>query len=494
MGCCWREVIAAPRESSARHKKRVRGLREVTKRAAIALICLAGGLVSSGGTAFAENQPPPGPVRHVVEIDLENHSFDNVLGYWCDANPGRCPDGGMPSAVHLSDGSVVTPSISPDTIPSVDHSVAAQLAGMNIQGGIPQMNGWQKVGACSASTNYACISGYEPSQVPNITTLAQNFAISDRTFSMADSPSWGGHLYAVMASEDGFLGNNPRPARGVTPGRGWGCDSNKVAGWVSPRGTVKRVPSCIPDYRLGLANGGAFRPTPAAYHATIFDELDEAGLSWKIYGAAQSRNVGYMWSICPSVAECLYTAQRRQLVDASQFITDARKGLLPAFSVVTGGSAERSIAASSCHNKLSMTACDNYVGRLVSAVEDGKDWSSTAIFLTWDDCGCFYDQVAPPTLNPDGTQEGPRLPLIIISPYARPGYTDTTPATTAGILTYVEQNFNLSPLSANDLGAYDFSDAFNYAQTPLRPASLSARPLPASARRIAVSSVAGDTS
>lgn len=459
----------------------------------LAVVCLVGAVVATAGTASAIGQPPATPIQHVILINLENHSFDNVLGYWCDANPGRCPDGGMPTSVTLSDGSVVTPTVSPDKIPGVAHSVAAQQAAMNIQQGVPQMNGWQNVNGCSASSNYQCISGYEPSQIPNITTLAQTFAISDRTFSMVDSPSWGGHLYAVMASQDGFTGDNPGPTSGVPAGPGWGCDSDKVARWVSPTGGVQHIPSCIPDYQLGLANGGAFEPTPAAYHATIFDELDSANLSWKIYGAANPGDVGYTWSICPSIAECLYTNQRQQLVDASQFISDANSGGLPAFSVVVGGAADPSIAASSCHNGLSMTACDNYVGQLVSAAETGPEWSSTAIFLTFDDCGCFYDQVAP-SVNPDNTQEGPRLPLIIVSPYARAGYTDTTSATFAGILAYVEHNFNLSPLSPNDLGAYDFSNAFNYAQTPLTPVRLSQRPLPASARHISLSTIARDTS
>src|SRR5215470_7314047 len=83
------------------------------------------------------------PIRHVVIIYLENHSFDNVLGYWCDDHPARCPDGGMPAKVTLSDGATVTPHIMPDTVPSVNHNVASQLAAMNIVGGGPRMNGWE---------------------------------------------------------------------------------------------------------------------------------------------------------------------------------------------------------------------------------------------------------------------------------------------------------------------------------------------------------------
>jgi phospholipase C len=105
------------------------------------------------------------------------------------------------------------------------------------------------------------------------------------------------------------------------------------------------------------------------------------------------------------------------------------------------------------------------------------------VFLTFDDFGGFYDQVPPP-VNPDYTQEGPRSPLIIISPYARPRFTDTMPATFAGILAYTEQTFGLGALGPNDNYAYPFSNAFNYRQVPLRPARMVQRPLPASAKNI----------
>ncbi len=432
------------------------------------------------------------PIQHVIVIDMENHSFDNVLGFWCDANSGRCPDGGMPASVTLSNGAVVTPSVDPDTVPNVQHDVQSQLAAMNITNGVPQMNGWQNItgGGCAASTGYQCISGYTPSQIPNIAGVATAFAISDMFFSMGDSPSWGGHLYAVLGSLDHFTGNNPQPARGVTAHPGWGCDSDKVTPWVSPTtGKTQNIPSCIPDPALGLPNGGAFKPTPAAHEVSILDELQNAGLSWKIYGAADPNDGGYDWAICPSLADCHYTSQTQNLVEASQFITDVSGGNLPAFSLVVAGG--KRLTIDSCHNKFSMTACDNYVGRLVSAAENGPDWSSSAIFLTFDDFGGFYDQV-PPSVNPDSTQQGPRLPLVIISPYAKPGFTDTTATSFAGILAYVEQTFGLAPLTVNDQSAYDFSNAFDYAQTPLKPLRLVQRPLPTSARHISASAIGDD--
>jgi phospholipase C len=306
---------------------------------------------------------------------------------------------------------------------------------------------------------------------------------------MADSPSFGGHLYAVTASLDGFLGNNPVPAPHVLPGPGWGCNSNKIADWASPAGHpkhVKYIPSCVPDYTLSRSNGGAFASTPAQYVPTILDRLSAAKRTWAIYGAptASTTASGYNWNICTLLAECLYTSQAQNVIDAGKFVSSAQAGTLPSFSIVTPGGIAKE-ALSSCHNAYSMTACDNWIGQLVSAIESGPAWRSTAVFITFDDCGCFYDQVPPPK-TPDGTQEGPRVPMIIVSPYAKPHYTDNSAASFAGILAFTEHNFGLTPLSLNDSAAYDFRNAFNYAQSAAKPVHMVTRKLSWAARHIHV--------
>jgi phospholipase C len=437
----------------------------------VAALATAGLLPGVLGAAAPQAPASTVPVKHIVVLYLENHSFDNVLGYWCDQTR-RCV--GMPTSVTLKGGTVVTPGVTPDTVPAVDHSVKAQQTA--VDGG--KMDGWGQISGCGASTGYACISGYQPSGVPNFTALASRFAISDETFSMQDSPSWGGHLYAVMASSDGFTGDNPVPAPGVKAGSGWGCDSQKVATWVSPGGTRQTVPSCVPDRSLGIADGGAFESTPARQAPTIMDRLQAAHLSWTIYGSRYGQ-AGYTWATCPSIAECLYT-QQAHVRESQQFTADARAGSLPNFSLVVPGD---TTTPDSEHNGTSMTAGDNWAGQVASAVMTGPDWKSTALFITYDDCGCFYDQVRPGT-NPDGTAQGPRTPLLIVSPYARPGYTDSTPTTFAGILAYTEQTLGLHSLARDDAGAYGFANAFNYNQAPLAPARTVQRPLPASARHL----------
>jgi len=434
--------------------------------------------------------PQPRPIRHIVVLYLENHTFDDLLGFWCNHNPHRCPDGGMPSSVTLSNRTTVIPAILPDIVPVVSHTVAAQRTAIN-EG---KMDGWQKVTGCAPRTGYACIGGYLPGQVPNLTALAHRFAISDKTFSMAGSPSWGGHLYAVMASLDGFAGGNPFPTPGVPKGPGWGCDSKKITPWKSPRGRSMLVPSCVPDYSLG-PNGGAFSATPVKHAQTIMDRLHAAGLSWRIYGEptpptnGSPIGAGYGWDICPSFAKCLFTRQGANNVPSENFIEDAQSGKLPNFAIVTPGGKD---AKFSEHNGFSMTAGDDWLGQVASAVMRGPQWRSTVLFITYDDCGCFYDHV-PPGVNPDGTRQGPRTPLVIVSPYAKRGYTDRTATTFAGILAYAEHTFRLAPLSVNDRKAYPFSNAFNYRQEPLTPLRMVNRPWPADAYHVDMKQADQDT-
>jgi phospholipase C len=348
---------------------------------------------------------------------------------------------------------------SPDIVPNVWHDVHAQQTA--VDGGA--MDGWGHVRGCHPSpTQYPCLTYYAPGQIPNLTSLAAHFVVSDRTFSMADSPSWGGHVYPAAATLDHFTGDVPVPARGVRPGEGWGCDSNLVAAWVNPRTHRTRMePSCVPARRGTLdprryRYGGAFRSTPVAWVPTIFDRLDAAHRSWKVYATV------YEWSVCPMFAECRYGRQRRNVVPTSDLATDAAAGRLPSLSILLpngpGGHTSQ-------HNFGPMRTGDNWIGKVVNELTHSRDWKSTAVFITYDDCGCFYDHV-PPGKNPDGTAQGIRVPMVIVSPYAKRGYTDSHPATFASILRFAEVAFGLRSLSVNDRRAYDYAYSFNFRARP----------------------------
>jgi phospholipase C len=200
------------------------------------------------------------------------------------------------------------------------------------------------------------------------------------------------------------------------------------------------------------------------------DQADSVGVSWKLY---VDTTTGYGWSICPTFAGCLYTTQASNVVPATQFITDAKHGGLPAFSIVTPN------GKNSQHNKQSMLAGDNWIGRLLTAAMNGPDWSTTAIFLAWDDCGCFYDHVPPPA----GTSLGIRVPLIAISPYAKAGYTDGSSNGNVtdfdSILQYAEVELGIPSLGQGDVTAGSLEGLFDYTQAPLGPVPLVTTRIPA---------------
>ncbi len=398
----------------------------------------------------------------MVYIVQENHSFDNVLGAWC-AETKHC-NGATTGTLY--GGHPIRLTKANDIVARAEHTVHGQTTA--IDGG--KMDGFSLNYFCTAQSDYACYTQYQPSEIPNIIALANGFTVSDATFEDGPAPSWGSHLDAVAATFDAFTGDLPRAGTDGVLGAGWGCDSGYDAPWRSSSGKLRWEPACVPDYALDPTTfpyGGAYRPTPVAHVNTIMDELDTAGISWKIYaglGGTGNGN-GYGWAICPSFADCRYTQEFDNVVQTNNVVKDAHAGALPSFSVVTPTQVD------SQHNEDSMAIGDNWIGQVVSSIENGPDWSSTAIFLTWDDCGCFYDHVTPPP------GLGIRVPMVIISPYAKSHSTDSTVADFASVLAFTEHNFGLSPLGSEDASAYDYSGAFDYSQTPLAPVAVTNTPI-----------------
>src|SRR5262249_22663101 len=94
----------------------------------------------------------------------------------------------------------------------------------------------------------------------------------------------------------------------------------------------------------------------------------------------------------------------------------------------------------------------------------GGDWSSTAVFLTWDDFGGFYDHVAPQQV--DGYGLGFRVPLLVISPFAKKGYIDHTQYEFSSMLRFAEEELSLPTLTSRDKAANDMLGAFDFTQLP----------------------------
>lgn len=442
-------------------------------------------LASSTLTGIAAPPPAaavPNPIQHVVVIVLENRTFDNVLGYQCylrsiGSMPGNACNGVTSGTI--STGATVDLVAEPDVRPDINHSHESQVKAMH--GG--KMDRFDLVLGCN-STNSPCMSQFKPNPstgqvfIPNTWNYATNYAISDHMFEPFTSSSWGAHMELAAGTIQQWHGNNPRTGTSGTTGKGWGCNSLKDAPWDASPTSMVQYPSCIPDSTPGNGDLYPYKTPSAPFTPTIMDRVaavypDSATQpAWKIY--VQSLNAA--WSICATFYECWSSeaGHKTHVVSPTTLPTDAAAGTLPPFSYVIPKN------FNSMHPSFSASVGDNWLGSMVDPILQGPDANSTAIFVTWDDCACIYDHLNPLQYN---TSWGPRVPLLIISPYARAGYVSHTPTTFGGILAYAEHTLGLQPLGPQDTAAYNdatgaawFQDAFDYGQTPLPPPTLQHTP------------------
>jgi len=398
------------------------------------------------------------PIQHVVVLLMENHSFDNVFGKMC-VQEARCEGS---TRGQLYDGTWIDLPAAQDVIPRTLHSYAVQVGAIN--GGL--MNGWSQFPFCDQPSGYDCYQQFTPDQVPTHTDLAHNFAISDHTFELDTVGSWGGHTDLASTNLNGFYTATPKDGT-IRQGPGWGCDGNDDSDWApTPTDATTLYPTCMPK----PDGSGPYKASPVPWVATIMDRMSDAGLTWGTYSPTQDQP-GYGWAICPTFADCFYSGQKANMYPTGNFIQDAAAGQLRNLSLVMPQKVK------SEHNGNSMIEGENWIADVVNTVMAGPQWNSTAIFLTMDDCGCFYDHVVPP----QGL--GIRVPMVIISPFAKPMYVDTNVASYASIHAFVESVFGLAPLNPDDAAAYDYSDSFNFAQKSIAPYALKSYPVPAWEKR-----------
>jgi phospholipase C len=437
------------------------------RRALLAGIAVGGALLLAL-TPIARANERHGRIRHVVVIYQENHSFDNVFGPYC-VRTARC-NGTVTGK--LPGGTPIRLRKATDLVPDVGHTGEAQTRAIN--GG--KMDGWTTgINGCAEGQGYNCLTQFKPSQIPNLSRLARHFAMSDRTFYMDNVSTWGAHLELVAGTLDGFVADQ---VPGGTPtsieNAGWGCDSQKDTIWrANPAAQIIHVPACVPDYSLDPERypyGGAYRPTPVQHVPTLMDLLDRAGRSWRLYSATAPGKDGYGLAICPTFAGCLYTPQQQNLVQHRDVLKDARHGRLPNFSIVLP------TWRTSQHNEQSMAVGDNWIGKVVETIEESPDWRSTAILISYDDCGCFYDHVPPP---PD---LGIRTPMVIVSPWVKRGYVDSRTTSIASVMAFAERVFDLPSLTEEDAAAYSYRRAFDFHQRPLRPVPMTKTRIPTAKR------------
>jgi phospholipase C len=381
-------------------------------------------------------------IQHIVFIIKENRSFDQYFGTFPGAN-------GATNGT-ISSGLVIPLGHTPDQTPTdIDHTWNAAYTG--IHGG--KNDQYDLIFNGNHNGDYLAYTQMSQADIPNYFTYASKFVLADKMFSSIRSNSFPNHLYTVAAQSGGVIGIPFSPVEPNGIGfQGWGCDDDPtvVVQQMDADDDVSNVRPCF-DFH------------------TLADSLQSAGITWKFY-APPFGTRGYQFSTLNAINHIRNTAMWTQhVVNSTNFVSDAKNGRLPAVSwLVTGPQSE--------HPPNSTCIGENWTVNQINAIMQGPEWSSTAIFLTWDDFGGFYDHVAPPVDDVFGL--GPRVPLLIISPYAKPGYISHTQYEFSSVLKFIEERFGLAPMTGRDAAANDTTDSFNWTQAPNPPLLLSARTCP----------------
>ncbi|GAC1343335.1 MAG: acid phosphatase [Candidatus Dormibacteria bacterium] len=494
--------------------RRPRLLLAVNLATAVALTACAGSLSSASGTPSA-TAPNGGihTIKHVVVIMQENRSFDSYFGTYPGAN-------GLPS----KNGQFTV--CNPD--PASGRCVAPYHDSADVNGGGPhgalnsvadvnggKLDGFQASAekgsrgcgnandpACTNSTTPDVMGYHDAREIPNYWAYAQNFVLQDAMFEPNSSWSLPAHLFEVSEWSAKCSADTPTSC----------TDELTNPGYHSPTASPAAAPAPAPAGRPGHAGrgGAADARNNGIYPWTDLTYLlHKDNVSWGYYvmsgtepdcqdaseqtcpGVTQKATTPSIWNPLPRFDDVKADGQLGNVQDLDNFTTQAKNGTLPAVSwLAPSGNVSE-------HPPGAVSAGQAYVTGLVNAVMQGPDWNSTAIFLTWDDWGGFYDHVVPPDVDAEGY--GLRVPGIVISPYAKKGYIDHQALSFDAFAKFIEDDFlggqRLDPATdgrpdsrpgvrenAPQLG--NLVSDFDFSQAPRAPLVLSPHPPPGPASTV----------
>jgi phospholipase C len=391
--------------------------------------------LSGCGSTHAVTDPPK--IQHVVIIFQENRTPDNLFH-------------GLPGADIVESGVNSEGETIPLTpIPlannyDLGHTHFGFLLMLN--GG--RMDGADKVGiACTGRRNCAPSNPQfkyvNPAEVRPYFDLAETYTFADRMFQTNQGPSFPAHQFILSGTSAPtqistlFAAENPS-----------GPNAFSDAGCTAP--PQEKVLLIDPTGRESESQYPCFE------HLTLIDFLDAFSVSWRYYAPS----AGIIWTAPNAIRHLRFGPDWGGVVlqPTRIFVDIAAHSLANVSWVIPSGQ-------DSDHPLLNRGTGPSWVAAIVDAIGDSPYWSNTAVFITWDDWGGWYDHVAPPVIN--AYEYGFRVPLIVVSPYAKAHYVSHVMHHFGSILRFIEKNFSLPSLNYADSRADDLSDCFDLTQAPL---------------------------
>jgi phospholipase C len=415
---------------------------------------------------------PATPIQHVVILLQENRSFNNLFAGFPGADTameGLCKGGTawckVPHEVPLR---VVKLKSGPQNRgKDISHSHHAFEVECDADAeGVCQMDGFDMIGYGESgqlgSARFYPYAYVDREETAPYWKLAERYTLADRMFSTDTASSFIAHqeLIAGTARWDAHASLTDQPNIPV-----WGCFA---PGKHSGRGQIVFTPLL---YRSGKVK--RYGPFPCfSQYRTIANLLDVGKVSYTYYVEKSPNPVGdfsgAVWNGFAAIKDFYYGPDWHEHISTpnTAIFGDLHSGQLASVSWVIPSLYDSDHPVSGCNGG------PWWVTRVVNALGSSKYWDSTLILVAWDDWGGWYDNVPPPQNNYHSL--GMRVPLIVISPYAKPHHVSHTEYNYGSILRFIEDNFGLGRLGSTDVTANSIVDSLNFRQKPLqfRPAPL----------------------
>jgi phospholipase C len=390
----------------------------------------------------------------VIFIVKENRTFDTLFGRF----PGA--DGATQGT--LCNGTVIPLAKAHDDSPGASHSFTSGITAMD--GG--KMDCFDAIDGGQNGRTYI---QYHGSQIPNYWRYARAFTLADAFFSSTYGPTFVEHFWTVASQSNRYVDNErPLQGQGGTDGAlGGYCDDPSERVWsfpvLSPSDTT--TIEGLEDHAdvTTLEKDWFIERWPCSDIKTLPDELQRAGISWRYYTSNSPYHQAFK-----TIPHVRNGPMWQDVVSNTTFLPDLQAGHLPKVSWLIPPTP---VSDHPDYGRL----CDgeNWTVRMLDAIQQSPYWRHTAVFLTWDDFGGFYDHVPPPHVDVYGY--GPRVPLLVISPYAKRGYIFHETSDFTSVLRFIERLHQLPALTQRDRRANDLIDAFDFHQQPRKPLILKQR-------------------
>ena len=383
----------------------------------VLIACTTLGIAASAGAAG------PAPIEHVLVLMQEDRTFDHYFGTYPGAN-GPPVGLSVPRDPDAPDAGSVEPfKLGVTRTISLPHSEKAMRSAFN-DGSV---DGFVRAAEQFGAEDGALTMGYyDFEEIPLYWNLANDYVLADNWFSSVMGPSFTNHMYLYAATAAGYTS---APEEGMAGVR------------------------------------------------TIFDALEEQGTSWKIYvqnyaPEANFRNPLARLGLIPEAAQLVWVPLlgiprfvddpelNSHIVDLNEYYLDLRNDALPAVSYIVP-------RAFSEHPPGDLVLGQYATTGILASLMRSSSWESSAFIITWDEWGGWFDHVSPPQVDADGY--GFRVPALIVSPYAKRGYIDSTVYDHTSILKFIEWLFELPPLTERDARANNLLSAFDFTQPPRPP-------------------------